>query len=86
MCGTEFYSLNTLCSFLYPQSLEQCLARGRTRVLFKAWHMYELKYLSNERITFYPYCSKALSSINPSFFRLVTEVYISQVFKGFKTC
>lgn len=44
------------CSFIpqhrlfifISQSLERCLARGRTPVLFKAWSGYELKYLSNE--------------------------------------
>lgn len=47
------------------QSLERCLARGRTRVLFKAWSGYELKSLSNE-YTFLHYVSivfMALSSI-----------------------
>ena len=44
------------CSFIpqhrlfifVSQSLERCLARGRTQMLFKAWSGYEFKYLSNE--------------------------------------
>lgn len=85
---TVVLSPNPICSFLYGQILEQCLARGRHLSTFQSV-AYDRRWNTrpmNERITFYSYSSMALSFIIISSFRLVMGVNITQVFEGFTTC